>query len=29
MARKIITAEKPFVAGDIARDRTYEHVHAR
>jgi hypothetical protein len=29
MTKKIILAEKPSVAADIARDRNYEHAPAR
>jgi hypothetical protein len=29
MTQKLISAEKPAVANDIARDRIYEHAPAR
>jgi hypothetical protein len=29
MTKKLISAEKPSVANDIARDRIYEHAPAR
>jgi hypothetical protein len=29
MTQKLISAEKPSVANDIARDRIYEHAPAR